>query len=413
MEYVLVLRWLLVFAALAALGVPIAARLFPRFAGGGVGLALPVALVVLTLPAYWAGHLAFGPVALAAGLVVLVVASVLAALDHDDLREGRIDVGVDLDRGAAAEVAAVFVAAFLFLVAIRAVDPAVHPGGGEKFLDFGLLQALFRADALPPEDFWFAGESVAYYYGGHLVSTLLAWLTGTPPRYAYNLALAGFYATLVAAVYDLAGAVAADRLGPGSRRIAGAVAAFFVGIASNLATAAKLALSALPEGLRRSVAESVATTAEYTVGELLAGADSFSYWSASRVIPGTVNEFPLFAWLNGDLHAHMMGAPFLVLAAGVGYAVYRTPAAEPRRRAALAFGVVPVLGGFQAIVDTWGFPTVFGLLWLALAFAPASPLSAVRAVRPGRSLDSLVPDRGPGGEAVRLASATAGGRAVV
>ncbi len=49
---------------------------------------------------------------------------------------------------------------------------------------------------------WFAGEPVKYYYGGHLVTTLFAWLTATPPRFAYNLALAGFYATLVTAASD-------------------------------------------------------------------------------------------------------------------------------------------------------------------------------------------------------------------
>jgi YYY domain-containing protein len=376
MEYALVLRWLVGYAALAAVGWPVAARLFPRFAGCGVGFALPVALVVTTTVAYYVGHLTFGPIALLAGVGALGLAGAVAALDLAALREGRLSLAsavTDVDRRVVAETALVFTAAFLFVVALRAVDPAVDPVGGEKFLDFGLLQSLQRSSTLPPEDIWFAGEPVRYYYGGHLVSTLLAWLLGTPTRYAYNLALAGFYAMLVTAVFEVGGAVAADR--GLSRRLSGFAGVFFVGFASNLDTANQAVIAALPAELGRPLAGYVAARSAASVDQLLAGLDGFFYWRASRVIPGTINEFPLFAWLNGDLHAHMMGTPFLLLAVALGYSYVQTPAENRRRRLALAFGAVPVVGGLQAVVDTWSFPTVFGVLWLAMTFAPAHPVS--------------------------------------
>jgi len=65
--------------------------------------------------------------------------------------------------------------------------------------------------------------------------------------------------------------------------------------------------------------------------------------------------------------------PFLLLAAALSFALYRTPADEPRRRRLLLFAALPLVGGFQAVVDTWSFPSVFGLAWLALAAAPAAP----------------------------------------
>jgi YYY domain-containing protein len=371
MEYALVVRWLATFLLLGGAGLPVAARLFRRFPGGGAGLALPVALVLVALPAYWVGHLAYGPPALAAGVVVLLVTAVLAAADRDALREGRLvrAPGLALDRRAAGEAAAVFTAGFLLVVAIRAVDPAVVPVGGEKFLDFGLLKALARAGTLPPEDFWFAGEPVRYYYGGHLVAHLLAMLSGTPVRYAYNLALAGFFGTLLAAAYELAGAVAANA--GRSRRTAGVAAVFFVGFASNLYTAGRLLVGALPAPLRTPISRAVADAAGVEPSAVPLSAAEFFYWDASRIIPGTINEFPLFAWLNGDLHAHMTGTPFLLTAAALAYAVYLAPASATRRRRALVFGAVPLLASLQAVVDTWSFPSVFGLLWLALTFAPA------------------------------------------
>jgi YYY domain-containing protein len=372
MEYGLVLRWLVVYGALAALGRPVAARLLATLPGRGVGFGLPVALLVVGTTTYWVGHLAFGPLAVAAGVIALVALGALLALDREALRERRVTLAAGVRPGReTAATAGVFLAAFCLLVAVRAVDPAVYPVGGEKFLDFSLLQALERADRLPPQDPWFAGEPVAYYYGGHLLTAVLGDLTGTPPRYAYNLSLAGFYATLVTAVYGLAGAVAREHAR--SWRLAGLAAAFFVGLASNLVTAGRLVVDVLPSSLRTRVAGLVAGRTRYSTADVLGGLDTFSYWTASRVVPGTINEFPLFAWLNGDLHAHMMGTPFLVLGAALAFALVRTPPAARRRRRALAFVAVPLLAGFQAVVDTWSVPSLFGLLFVGLALAEADP----------------------------------------
>jgi len=377
MEYLLVLQWLLTVAALAALALPATARLLERLPGRGVGFALPIALVTVTTVVYWVGSLAYGLPTMLFGVLVLAAVAALVGLDRDALRERRVEPAADLDidRRAIAEVGVVFLVGFLFVVAIRAADPAASPVAGEKFLDFGLLKSLARADSLPPEDVWFAGEPVKYYYGGHLVTSVLSGLSGVPPRVAYNLGLATFYGALVAAAYDLAAAINAAK--GGSRRLAGGLAAFFVGAASNLVTGSRiLSVILLPGSLRHDLAELIAgASPQLTVNDVLAGAESFSYWDASRVIPGTINEFPLFAWLNGDLHAHMMGTPFLLLAAAVAFAYYRTPESERDRRLALLLGVLPVLGGFQVVTDTWSFPSMFGIAWIALLFAPADPLT--------------------------------------
>ena len=365
MEYGLVVGWLAVYLVLLRAGQPVAARLLPWH---GSGLALPVGLAVVWLVTFWVGHLALGP-AVWLGVAVLVGTATLL-----DVRSGADPVPAGY-----LEAAAVFTVAFLFLVGVRAVDPAVVPGGGEKFLDFGLLKSLVRADALPAEDVWFAGRPISYYYGGHLLAAALARLTGTAGRFAYNLALAGFYATLVTAVYGLAGQVTASQ--GGSRRLGAALGAFFVGLAANLLAAGRLLVWLVPGGRQ------AATALGAPVEGLAAGPESFSYWSASRVIADdpadfagyspdiapTINEFPLFAWLNGDMHAHMMSTGFLVLVAGLCFAYYRTDTDRLRRRRLLLLGAIPAVGGLIAVTSTWSFPSVGGLVLVTVVLAPGEP----------------------------------------
>ncbi len=361
MEYGLVALWLGTFLVLGLLGTPLAARLFRGFPDRGVALSLPLSLAVVGIVAYWVGHRS-----LTAGLVVgLVVLAALSALSLRGLDRSGFDV-----RAMTGPVV-VFTLAFSFMIAVRALDPAVHPGGGEKFLDFGLLKSLLRTTRLPPEDFWFAGKPVRYYYGGHLLTALLAKLTFTEARYAYNLALAGFFGMLVTVTYGLAGAIAAAR--GRSSRTAGIVGAFFVGFASNLETPGRAVLWGLPDGLARTVADALGVAIEGLADSVAA----FSYWEASRVIPGTVNEFPLFAWLNGDLHAHMLSTPFLLLAVALWFAYYRTSADALGRRRLLVFGTLPPIVGLLAVVNTWSFPTAVGVGWLALTFADGDPTALV------------------------------------
>ena len=83
----------------------------------------------------------------------------------------------------------------------------------------------------------------------------------------------------------------------------------------------------------------------------------------SRVIPDTINEFPAFSFLLGDLHgARDRGAVHAararLRAAGRG----RRAAAAPRGRAALELGVAALAIGVLYAINAWSFPVVAGLV---------------------------------------------------
>ncbi|MFB6069878.1 MAG: DUF2298 domain-containing protein [Halanaeroarchaeum sp.] len=365
MEFGRVVVWWLLYQGLLVAGWPLAAAIAPSSRNRGAWMAIPVAIVALLLPVFWIGQVAYGLPTILVGVLSTVALSVSVARWRD----------FEYDWASVREVVVVFTLAFVFMLTVRAAAPGIYPGGGEKFLDFGILQSLLRADSLPPEDMWFAGETLLYYYGGHLVSATLATITGTAGKFAFPLALSGFYAMELTAVYGLASSIAADRsLSPVA---AGGFAAFVWGFASNLLTPARLLANLLPTSAREEIARIVAdrTGGVYTIdpADVAVTPRTFDYWTASRIIPDTINEFPLFVFRNGELHPHVMSVAFMLTATGVLYGYYRTPADRRWRRRALLLGVLPPVVGTILFVNTWSFPTVLGLAVLSVAAAPAGP----------------------------------------
>ncbi|MFB6253736.1 MAG: DUF2298 domain-containing protein [Halobacteriaceae archaeon] len=356
MEYGLVILWLFMYLLVGLLSYPIAATLLPSLPRQGVGLVFGVFFAIFGITGYWIGQVMFGWVTAVLVSVILLASTGLAIYIHEipNLRDFW-------------DVALVFTLAFGLLVTIRALDPGAYPGGGEKFLDFGLLASLLRANYLPPEDMWFAGKRVKYYYGGHMLAALFAELTQTKARFAYNLALSGFYASYVATAYGLAGEIAAAN--GRSYYVSGGIAAIFVGIASNLAPPLRLIIWALPATLNQIFAS---ITGLRIIG-LALGPRQFNYWFASRVITGTINEFPFFAFLNGDMHAHMMSPPLLLLGAAILLGYYTLDKDSVLLRRLYLFVGIPLIAGLLAIVNTWAFPTIFGLVFLTLLFTETAP----------------------------------------
>ena len=150
-----------------------------------------------------------------------------------------------------------------------------------------------------------AGEDLNYYYLGHLMAAGLLRLSGVAPDVGYNLAVATFFALSVVAAFGLAYALG-ERIAIGLWGVALCVVAGTIGSGLEL----------LQDG-----------------GPLR----TYDWFGASRVIEGTINEFPAFSFTLADLHGHVMAIPFslLALAFGLQLAIARARPPPPRGPAAL------------------------------------------------------------------------------
>lgn len=374
MEWIHVFVYLLALAAFTMLGAPLAAVFFQALPRKGAAFALPTALLPFTIAVFWVGQLTFGLPTLVIGVAVPLVGAVAATRS-----------GVSPEWRSVATMYGVFAVGFGAMIAFRAADPGLTPTGGEQFLHLGIVNAIERANSLPPEDMWFAGRPLRYYYGTQLQVASLSMLTGTPVRYGFNLGIATFYGLLFVVAYGVGGAIVYRR--EHSFHLGGVFAAFFVALAGPTTTAIRLATPYLPKFL----AEPIKPTAfgfvanrfndgdlARTVAELSEPLD-WTWWYTRYVVPGTIQEVPLYSFVKADLHGHTFANGYVLFAGGFALAYYATLAEERIRRLGIVFGGLGSAAGLFGFMNTWSLPTAAGLAGLAIAAAEPHPATLLPA----------------------------------
>ena len=335
---------------LSILGVPWAFVLCRRLPSRGVLLAAPVGLFLAHYLAWLGLSTGFFPNGRGVAVTALLTFAALSAALAWRLSPS-LD-GLRSNRRLWSAGCLLLLAMFAVGVGLRWLNPEI--GGTEKPMDFALLNAAARATAFPPPDPWFAGETVNYYYLGYSMAAFGVHLSGADPAVGYNLAVAALFAlgalAAASAGYDLAVLTGA---GKRARKVAAALALGLTMLAGNLAV------------LRVIFSDSTDTPSGFWQG---------IGWNASRTIQRedaggltdyTINEFPAFSFILGDLHPHVMALPFTLLA--VSLAVQWILAGVESEREALAPRLARgaltglVLGGLYAL-NAWDAPTFAGLV---------------------------------------------------
>jgi len=365
-----------------AFGFPIAAALLRRLPDAGAGLSFPLGLLFASygyfilrvldlLPPGRGGFVA------AVALLGLVSATAAGRDRWLSVTWWRAWRGVVI-------AAALFTFAFFSYVAFRSYNAEI--GGTEQPMDLMYLNATMTAEEYPPHDPWLAGQRASYYYFGYLQSGLLTSVAGVPPSTGYNLSLAYTFAAAATGAASLAYALARWMLRAGRRRTwpiaAGALAVVLLLFAGSLSALFEwpAAHGHYDRGLYQAFGvewmlpcepgqtencELDSPTQHWYPDEY------WFWWEGSRIIPGTITEFPFFSFLLGDLHPHVMSLPLVLLALGAAAATWRGRSILTWRThlgapfPGLAFAV---LLGALAFQNTWDVIT-FSLAVLLAIFA--------------------------------------------
>jgi YYY domain-containing protein len=226
----------------------------------------------------------------------------------------------------------IFLMAFIIFAIIRAYSPEIYWTGGEKFMDMTYINSILRTTEFPPLDPWMSGTVTYYYYFGYLIVANLIKISGVFPSIAFNLATASFFALSFTTAFGI-GFNLTEKIKYGI------ITAFFVTIAGNLIGFIQLMDILIKENLDNLI--------------------SFNYWTSSRVIPDTINEFPFFSFLQGDVHAHMISITFQLLVIILLLNIMRSSNLDLS-----SILIVGLAIGFLYPLNTWDYPVylVLGLI---------------------------------------------------
>ncbi|MDP2796810.1 MAG: DUF2298 domain-containing protein [Methanoregula sp.] len=225
-----------------------------------------------------------------------------------------------------------FLLCFLLMLDVRFVNPTISYA--EKFMDHAFLASVIRAPIVPPLDPWFAGGTLnVYYYLGYWMFGCLAIVSGVPSNIAFNLALPTVFGIAAVNVYAI-GTLVLNRF----RWL-------------------PLVIFFLPNP--SFFYQIVQGKAMNTV-----------LWDSTRTITNTINEYPLFSFIWGDVHAHVVSIfnqvflIFLLL-----FAYQRWESLESRGKwllcllAALSLGSMPLFNTWDVLIYA-PITLVFGALIL-------------------------------------------------
>ena len=312
--------WIISVYVIGLIFFPFVFLLFKRLPDRGASLSKVFGLLLFTYMLWIIGCTQVVPLVQTTIICVTFVLAVLAVIGF---RAQRFEI-VSFVK---AEWLHLLLSEIVFLVVffgwIWVVSQAPDINHTEKPMDFGFLNAIIQSSSFPPEDMWLSGESISYYYFGHMIMANLSELTSIPSNISYNLSLVLVPALASIVIYGLmynlirisgasrCKAIGFSLLGP-----------IFLGFFGNLVGGLDF-LQAIGwgsdsfwewvniDGLIRSSQHSSFFPQELNW-----------WWRDTRVINTIVNgqsldytitEFPFFSFLLGDLHAHVMALPFLVL----------------------------------------------------------------------------------------------------
>ena len=218
-----------------------------------------------------------------------------------------------------------FFVAFFAMLAVRSFIPSIN--NVEDIMDIALINGLTRTEVMPPQDVWFSGHTINYYYFGHFIVAVVAKLSSISNAILYNIFVAYTFATAATGMFSIVHHLTKKA---------------WVGIFSSLLLVVGGNLSFLNHILFKNEV-------------------AYFYADARSLIERTINEFPAYSFIIGNLHAHIISVPFVLLA--IGLCIVCIEFKENKISIPFYINLSLVLGTLF-IINSWDFVIYCGLFAL-------------------------------------------------
>ncbi len=224
----------------------------------------------------------------------------------------------------------IFLAVLTYWCYLKTMNPAAY--GTERVMDYSFMQTIFNTEYMPPNDVWFSGMSINYYYLGQYFMTFLVKLGGIPVKYGYNLSMMFLAAVDFTMCYSIGNNLMRICLKDREEEKEGSNS--FWALPSDYLNKKKKrgqVFSYLPmiAGLCSAMAVTLAGNMHYPIYyyfrpqylkmKNLPEEAAYFFPNATRYIgyvpdvpDKTIHEFPVYSFVLGDLHAHVINTIFVL-----------------------------------------------------------------------------------------------------
>ena len=312
------LWWAFFLLLIGLVTLPLATKIWENFSSCGFILSQTMGLVFTCLILWTLTHIKlFRLNVLCILLSLLIVAACCYA--PKTLRQSLIK---KLNSKGFVEAAVVEETVFIVILFLMCYFKGFLPdiNGQEKYMDYGFIMSMMRNDTLPANDMWLSGYSINYYYFGQYIWAVVIKATGINTGIGYNLAMCSATAIPFALSFSIGKFLieASALRGFIDNKIIKYVAGFFTGCAVSL------------WGNSHSFyydEDSIGNSLLHTFsnwGINVGRTDNFFYPDSTRFIGWnpevttnggdfTIEEFPFYSYLVGDLHAHVISMMIVLL----------------------------------------------------------------------------------------------------
>lgn len=384
--------WYLLVSVAGLVTLPLAQRLFRFLPDRGFTLTRPLAMIFWGYTFWLLTYLhVLNNDTGGALLALILLAGLSAAFGKPQFK--HLWTWIKEQRRLVVTTELLFLLAFALWAIVRAANPEVNYT--EKPMELGFINAIMQSPGFPPNDPWLSGYAISYYYFGYIMVAMLVHLSGTATSVAFNLAVAMWFALTAVAAYGIVYNLLAKRSGqvekssPDRASLWALLGPFFILIVSNLSGfldilhARGFFWKADASGQLQSNFWTWLNLRDINVAPIqpfswMPQRGGWLWWMGSRVVQdfsatGTaqevIDEFPFFSYLLADLHPHVLGMPFVLLATGLAlnlaYRGINGPIEAINVGSWLkSFDFWPaalILGGL-AFLNTWDFPIYVALV---------------------------------------------------
>ncbi len=314
--------WYAAFFILGVIGLPISNYFFGKWKDKGYGISRTIGLVITAVPIWFLASVRLLPFSrlIILGFILFALLAAIYLLKRNKFKINKYIIIQEI----------VFLVVFLIWIIIRRTNARIE--GTEKFMNLAFMNSINRTEYLPPSDPWFSGETINYYYLGHYLFTFVAKGFSIGINYAYNLTLVTIisltFTSLTSIFINFR--IYRNKITNIILPIFGATLICFGGNLHYFVTTISNVVANVP--------------------------NNYFYPEATRIISHTINEYPAYSIVLGDVHPHYIALPFLVLGIALVFRSIKVNIVSPKKiifNLSISSFIVLLYG-----INSWDFLTL-------------------------------------------------------